>query len=199
MLLLRFTRKYGDRKSDWQLDVVLRNIAWNHICLFSFDHALNPLQRLRRVQKDLGQREVVGEPVNVFWHHKVHSLVSTFNVTDLQDLGIVAKHIRCHLERWNVNYIHIGVLGGKYSTNLSIFTLQELVHWNSFAFLNRQGVYMDLDSLSCLNCWPLLSELFHHLFPHKERFVCKLINSLFSLLLELEQTEAPLDSCRFGH
>ena len=56
---------------------------------------------------------------------------------------------------------------------------------------------MDLDSLSSLNCRPLLAELFHHFFPDEERLISKLIDSLFSLLLELEQPEASLDDRSF--
>ena len=58
---------------------------------------------------------------------------------------------------------------------------------------------MNLDALSCLDGRPLLSELLHHFFPHKERLIGQLIDSLLRLFLELEQPEASLDDCGFGH
>ena len=58
---------------------------------------------------------------------------------------------------------------------------------------------MNLDALSCLNGRPLLSELLHHLFPHKERLIGQFIYSLLRLFLELEQSKASLDDCGFGH
>ena len=51
---------------------------------------------------------------------------------------------------------------------------------------------MDLNPLSLLNGGPFLPELFHHLTPHKERLTGQLIDSLLGLLLEHEQSKAPL-------
>ena len=71
---------------------------------------------------------MVWETFDVLWHNKVDSLVTGLYVADLKDLSVVAEDIRSHLERRNVDYIYILVLGREDSTDLSVLALQEFVH-----------------------------------------------------------------------
>lgn len=71
---------------------------------------------------------MVWEAFDVLWHNKVDSLVTGLYVADLKDLSVVAEDVRSHLERRNVDYIYIWVLGREDSTDLSVLALQEFVH-----------------------------------------------------------------------
>ena len=129
---------------------------------------------------------MIREPLNVLGHNKVHALIATLNVANLEDLRVVAQHVWGHLEGRNVDNVDVWVLSGKYATDLSVFALQELVHRNAFGLFNGKRVDMDFNAFASLDSWPLLSELFHHFLPYKEGLVCQLVNPLFRLLLELE-------------
>ncbi len=128
MLLLRLTRKDRNCKSDGQLDVILGHISWHYVGLFALYHALDSLQSLRGVQEDLSQREMVWESVDVFGNYEMHTFIATVNVSDLEDFCIVAKNIGGHLEGRNINDVDIWVFRSKNSADLSVFSLQELVH-----------------------------------------------------------------------
>ena len=80
---------------------------------------------------------MVWEPIDILWHYEMYSLVSTFDITDLEDLSVVAKHIWCHLERRHIDYVYIWVFCGKNTTDLCIFALQKLVHGDSLSFFDR--------------------------------------------------------------
>lgn len=142
---------------------------------------------------------MIREFFNVLRHYEVHSLRGSFHVTDFKNLHIVSKDIRRHLERWNVNHIHIWVFRCKDPTDLCVFPLQKFVHRNSFHLLNRKRVDMNFDTSSLLDCRPLLPELFHHLLPYEQRFTGELINSLFRLFLENIQAEATLNDGSLTH
>ena len=71
---------------------------------------------------------MVREPINVLRDDEMDSLVSTLDIADLENLCVVTEYIRCHLEGRNVDYINVRVLGSEYATDLSVLTLQELVH-----------------------------------------------------------------------
>lgn len=66
---------------------------------------------------------MVWEPIDILRHNKVNSLVSALDITDLEDLSIVAKHIWRHLERRHIDYVNIWVFCSKNTTDLGIFTL----------------------------------------------------------------------------
>ena len=55
MLLLGFTGEDRDRKADGKLHVILGDTAGNDIGLLTLDHALDALESLRTVEKDLSQ------------------------------------------------------------------------------------------------------------------------------------------------
>ena len=111
---------------------------------------------------------MVRESFDVLRHNEMDSLVATLNITDLQDLGVVAEHIWSHLEWRNIDNVYIGVFGGENSTDLSIFALEEFVHRDSLGLFDRERVDMDLNAFAGLDGWPLLTELLHHLFPDEE-------------------------------
>ena len=54
MLLLWLSREDGDGEADRQLNIVLGDAARDDVCLLALDHALDTLERLRRVQEELG-------------------------------------------------------------------------------------------------------------------------------------------------
>ncbi len=80
---------------------------------------------------------MVWEPVDVFRDDEMHTFIATVNVSDLEDLRIVAKYIRSHLEGRNIDDVNVRVFGSKDSADLSVFSLQELIHRDSFGFFNR--------------------------------------------------------------
>jgi len=71
---------------------------------------------------------MVREPINVLRDDEMDSLVSTLDIADLENLCVITENIRGHLEGRNVDYINVRVLGSEYATDLSVLTLQELVH-----------------------------------------------------------------------
>lgn len=58
---------------------------------------------------------------------------------------------------------------------------------------------MNLHSSASLDGWPLLLELIHHLFPHKEALIGELLHTILCLLLEEVEPESSLDCGGFLH
>ena len=199
MLLLRLSWEDWNCKSDWQLDVVLRCVTWDDVRLLSFDHLFDSLESLWRVKEDLSQREMVWEFVDVFRNGKLHSFWTLLDVSDLQNLLIVANYIWCHLERRHIDDIDVRVLWGKNSADLSIFSLKEFVHRDSLGFFDWQRVDVDFDPFSGLDCRPFLPEFFHHFFPDKQWLLSQFIDSILRLFLELKESERALNRCSFAH
>ena len=128
MLFLRLAREDRDGQTDRELDTVLRDAAWDNVSLLALDHALDALERLGRVEQDLSQAEVIGELLDVLRRHEVNSLVAALDVSDLQNLRIVAQHVWGHLEGRHVDDVDVGVLRGEDSADLRVLTLKEFVH-----------------------------------------------------------------------
>lgn len=128
MLLLWLSGEDRDSKANRELNIVLGDASRNDISLLALDHGLDTLEGLWRVKQDLGQREVIRESINVLRHHKVDTLVSTFDVTDFEDFSVVAEDVRGHLKGRDVDDVDVWVLGGENSTDLGVLSLKELVH-----------------------------------------------------------------------
>lgn len=184
MLLRRLSTKDRDCKSYGQLDVIDRRSSWNNVSLLALDQVLYFLHSFRAVNQHLGKGKVMGESVDVVWDHDVKSTLRAIDLPDLKDLHVVAEDIRSHLEWSHVNNFDIRIFKTKDTAQLCIFSLQELLHRNSFQLFNRHRVDMNLNSSPSLDRWPFFFELIHHFLPYKQRFVCELFNSILCLLLE---------------
>jgi len=158
-------------------------------------HRLYSLEDLWTVHKYLCKTEVVGKLLNIFRHQKLHSLIVWLRQTsDLQNLHIVSEDITSHLVGTNIDNLDVWVFArSKNSADLSVFTLQKLLHAHAFDFIDRERVYVDLYSPLQFNRWPFLFELFHHLSPNKHVIVVLFLDLCFGLLLKLEKTVRLLD------
>ena len=60
----------------------------------------------------------------------------TVYFSNFKNLHVITKNIRCHLERRHVDNLDIGIFKGENSTQLCVFSLQELFHRDSLELLN---------------------------------------------------------------
>ena len=116
----------------------------------------------------------------VFGYNEVQPWSWVINLSDLYNLHIVSNNIISKLERRNINNINIRVFHAEYSSNLSVLSLQKLLHRHSFHFSNANRVYMNLNTLLLFNnTRPFFFKLLLSLSPNKESLIIFLFNSSF--------------------
>lgn len=136
---------------------------------------------------------------NIFWDNYIKPALRGVDLSDLQDLHVITQHVTRHLERRNVDHLHIWVFEREDPAQLRILSLQELLHRDAFQFFNRQRADMHFNPSARFDARPLLLEFIHHLFPDKQGLVGQFFNSIFCLLLEHVKSEAALDDGRLFH
>lgn len=136
---------------------------------------------------------------NVFGDDEVHSVGDAILVPYFKDLHIVAQNIWGHLVWRDVDDFNVRVFGGKNPAQLSIFSLQKLLHRDAFHFIYAKRVNVNFNPLPTLDCRPSISELLHHLLPNKQGLIRDLFNPIFCLFLELIEAETPLNDSCFCH
>lgn len=199
MLLTWLTTENGNGEPNRKLDVVDRLNSWHDIGLFALNQVFYFQNCLWAVKQNLCQTEVVGESIDVVGHDNVKSALRAVDFSDLEYLHVVPQHFSGHLERRNVNHFDLGVFKAENSAQLRIFSLQEFLHRDSLELVNRDRADMDFNSFLAADKRPFLLELVHHFSPNVEGLICKLLNTVFSLLLEQEESEPSLDNNGFLH
>ena len=71
---------------------------------------------------------MVRELVNIVRHNNIKLAVRVVNLSNLQDLHVVAYYIVSHLEGRDIYNVHEWVLHCKDPADLCILSLQELLH-----------------------------------------------------------------------
>lgn len=109
MLLGWLATKDRNCQTNRELDIIDGRLPGYDVRLFALDEILDLLLRLRTVEKNLCQGEVMREPLDIVRNNNVQPALRSVDVTDLQDLHVVPKHIIRHLERRDVNYLDVGI------------------------------------------------------------------------------------------
>ena len=154
-------------KADWKLNIVNWRSTRHDIGLFALNEVLYLLQSFGAVKEDLGETEMVREAMDVVGYNYMETALRTVYFSNFKNFHIVTKDIRCHLERRHVNNLDIGIFQGENSTQLCVFSLQELFHGDSLELLNWHRVNMYLHSSALFDRGPLLLEFVHHFFPYE--------------------------------
>ena len=102
------------------------------------DEVLDLLQGLGAIEQHLRKREVVRKLHDIVWNDDVQSALRVVDISDLQDLHVVANHISRHLKWRDVNDVHVGVPQRKDAAQLRVLSLEELLHRYPLELFNRE-------------------------------------------------------------
>lgn len=76
------------------------------------------------------------ELMHIFRDYDVKSGLRVLNLSYFKYLHVVTHHIVSHLERRDIDDIHEGILDTEDAADLSVLTLQELLHGYAFHLTN---------------------------------------------------------------
>jgi hypothetical protein len=108
---------------------------------------------------------MIREFVDIIRNNNVDAALGVFHLSDFQYFHVITSHIICKLEWRNIYDIDIRIFNGKNSCYLSVFSLKEFFHGDSFEFVHGVRVDMYLDSFLSFDILPPLLELFLHFPP----------------------------------
>lgn len=135
----------------------------------------------------------------VLWNNYPESAFWFLKFSELKNLLVVVVHFRSKREWRDVDDINLWVFHTKYSCNLRIFSVFELLHRFSFPFINRKTIDVNFYSSFVFNFRPFLLELLHHDSPFLHTFCVKFFYLLSSVLLKLIKPVLSLYNCSFCH
>jgi hypothetical protein len=108
---------------------------------------------------------VIWEFMDIIWNDDIDPPMRVVNLADLKDFHVVASDIISKLEGRYIDDIDIRVFDSEHSGDLSVFSLEELLHGNTLELMHGIRIDVYLYALFLLDILPLLLELFLHLPP----------------------------------
>ena len=124
--------------------------------------------------------------MDIIWHHDIDPPMRVVDFADLKDFHVVPGDIIGKLEGRYIDDIDIRVFDSEHSGDLSVFSLEELLHGYALKLVHGIRINVYLYALLLFNLLPLLLELFLHLPPQIEALVVDLLDAGLCLLLEEE-------------